>query len=856
MTNFEEWCSKNRINLEHIQESIYSVAEFGAFLLIESGDDLLINSENQFLLSGSDRTIIENHEDLRAVVFEFGGLYYFTDIDRSLFLDEQNLSMKLNDFKYIGKAKTDHDIPFCHLGIHGEYELLNGSGLAEDWVKKSKFYGHESLGICDKNTLAGTLSHQIECEKKGIKPILGETIDVKFGNTAEGHPIIHEFIVFAANKRGWRNILKINRAINIDNEGYIDHDEFLNLGEGVILILSTNSIINEDQRINNSVKLIAKYKKLFYRVYYQIDSLNFFEERKYSEYASGIKNYIEKLSKLVSPVLIGDSYYLDEEYYKSRMYLNDIKRNRGALSHNQYYKCVDDHIESFNFNYDLNEKFWDIIEKAIDNTLKISKECEYSIQIGTHKLPEFECDGDKDDLFFSILEKGITDKVSSNPDKNAIIQQYIDRLEEEAEVIVGAGFIDYFLILWDIIKWSKEQGYLVGPARGSVAGSLIAYLLDITTVDPIQYDLLFERFLNKTRVSGERSKSADALPDIDVDFEGLNRDEVKRYMEKKYGKNHVVSIGTYNRLKLKSAIKGFGRSDNLPFQSVNFVTKKIEDRHNYVWDDLFEDSQKNKVLKSFVNSNVELMNSMKPVLNQAQTSSIHASAVVIVPKKDEDGEDVDVFDWMPVRKIWLDDENGFVLVSEWEGKYIERAGFLKEDILGLVQLDKFTFILDLINKNRKKKIVLEDIPLDDEKVYSIFSKGYNEDVFQFGTAGLQRYSRFVKPDNIEDLIAMNALYRPGPMGSNAHQDYGEIKHGLKDADIDPFFEKITGKTMGLMIYQEQVMQAMVLGGMSLADADRARTAMKKFDKIAMNEFKERFISGYSKLLMTKKDGDL
>lgn len=847
MISLSEWCLNNRINLKLGKGDIHSVEDFGEFLVIEAKGDVLIDAESNFILSDEERIVIEKHPNLRSVVFEFGGLYYFTDIDRSLFLDQQNLVMKLNDFKYVGKAVVENDDPFSHLGIHGEYELLNGSGLAEDWVKKAKFYGHKSLGICDKNTLAGTLSHQIECEKAGIKPILGETVVVKFGETPDGHPILHEFIVYAATKKGWRNILKMNRSINIDNDGFVDKDRFLELGEGVILILSTNSIINEDQRIGNSLKLIIKYKKSFHSVYYQIDSANFFEDRKYSEYANGIKNYMDKLSKLVGPVLIGDSYYLDKEYYKSQMYLNDIKRVRGSLSHDQYYKCVDDHIVSFDFNYSLSSKFVDILDKAIKNTVKIADDCNYSIQIGSHKLPEFECEGDKNDLFFSILEEGLSKKVLVDPEKVDKQQEYLDRLEEEAGVIVGAGFIDYFLILWDIIRWSKEQGYLVGPARGSVAGSLIAYLLDITTVDPIQYDLLFERFLNKTRVSGERSRSADALPDIDVDFEGLNRDEVKRYMELKYGKDHVVSIGTYNRLKLKSAIKGFGRSDNLPFQSVNYVTKKIEDRHNYVWDDLFTDAQKNGVLKSFVKSHPDLINTMKPVLNQAQTSSIHASAVVIVPKKDEDGEEVDVFDWMPVRKIWLDDINGFVLVSEWEGKYIERAGFLKEDILGLAQLDKFTFILNLIKRNRKKTLVLEDIPLKDPKVYDIFAKGYNEDVFQFGTSGLQRYSRFIKPDGIEDLIAMNALYRPGPMGSNAHQDYGEIKHGIKDAEFDFKLEGVTKNTHGLYVYQEQIMQAVnVLGGLSLSEADEVRTIMKKFDKVKMKTFKEKFLKGAKK----------
>jgi len=442
-------------------------------------------------------------------------------------------------------------------------------------------------------------------------------------------------------------------------------------------------------------------------------------------------------------------------------------------------------------------------------------------------------------LYSELVEDGFNRKVKNEfkGDKEKI-KLYRARLDEENDVIVGAGFVDYFLILWDIIKWAKESDILVGPGRGSVGGCLIAYLLDIIEIDPIQYNLLFERFLNKTRVSGERAKAADSLPDIDIDFEGSRRQDVKRYIEQKYGLNFVCSIGTYARLKTKSAIKDFARVKGLDFQKVNFATREIPDDVDYDWSDLFTNGLKKKVLKDFVQENVDICEIMKAPLGQPRSSSIHPSAVIIVPKQDEDGNEVEIYDWMPIKKI-----DGQI-VSEWEGKYIDRAGFLKEDILGIAQLDKFRYILNLIHENYNEKINLNKIPIYDEKVFEYFSNGWNEDVFQFGTYGLKSYSIRVKPDNIEDLISMNALFRPGPMDSKAHDTFVEIRRGKKKPEFDYGLKEVTKNTMGLYIYQEQVMQAVhVLGKLTLSEADELRTAIKKFDKVKMQSAMEKFLQG-------------
>lgn len=854
--SLEAWIKNNRLNVQEVTPDIYRIDELGDFLLLKEKDGVILDAEMNFLLSQEELETIEAVEEIKNILFLFGGYYYYTDFDREQFFKDSLLKAKLQDFKYLGKAVQDLTSKFAHLGVHGEYELLNGSGLPEDWAKKAKFYGHWALGICEKSTLAGTLAHQVACDKAKIKPILGTTVDVHYGKTSDDSHILHEVTLFAMSKEGWRNLLRINRAVNIDNEGFVTNEQLLQCGEGISLVLGKDSIVNQEPDRAKVVRHVRSYKDAFHSVYYQLDSVDHFDERKYLEYANGIKRYLDTLMDLLPPILIGDSYYLDPEYCVSRMYLNEIKKVRGALSHDQHYKNLDEHLEGFSRIYEFQDSFLEVFTKAIVGANRLAKESDFQIGIGQHKLPAFEYEGNNEDLFFELLEKGFRQKITPFKSKSPH-KRYVERLQEEAAVIVEAGFVDYFLILWDIVKWTKEQGYLVGNARGSVAGCLIAYLLDITTVDPIQYDLLFERFLNKTRVSGERAKSADALPDVDIDFGGLSRDIVKRYVEQKYGKEYVVSVGAFTRLKSKGVIKGFGRADGLPFSSVNFVTKRIQHRLSYEWGDFFEDALKNGILKSFIKQHPDMVNHMKPVLNQAQTPSVHASAIVIVPKKDREGNPMTVFDWMPVRKIWDAGAKDYVLISEWEGKYIERAGFLKEDILGLAQMDKFRFIMDLVEKTRKKKIVLEEIPTDDPKVYKIFQGGFNEDVFQFGTIGLQRYSRQVRPDSIEDLIAMNALYRPGPMRSNAHVAYADIKHGRKDPEFDYGLQEVTSSTQGLYIYQEQIMRAVhVLGGLTLSEADEVRTVMKKFDKKKMKTFRDKFIAGAKKNGCAEREANL
>ena len=841
MVEIKEWIKQKGINCS-IKKNLITIVNVGTFLFVDSKDEKIIDENFSFILSDDEYDILLS-EDVNFIVFKWGDKFFWSD--KKTKKNEYNETVytpKFNEFTNLGSYENKSDIEFIHLGIHDGYELLNGSGETDNWVNKAKFLKHDALGICNKNTLASTLPFQQSCKKKEIKSILGMTASVKYGED------IFDIKLYVKDYTGWRNLLRINKFINVDLDKFIPEDDLLKLTEGLICVIPTESYFNSIiKNKNKAVEFIIKYKKHFGKenLFYQIDSVEFNDDEYDLILLKNLRHYIDSYSGLLKPVLINDSYYIEKQDFKIKTFLNKIDNKSQYSSEEQYYKNIDQTINKFIlFFNESNQDKLDIIFQAIKNTKIISDACNYKIDTGNHKLPKFEVENSLA-LYEEEIAKGFEKRVVNKFNDDKITQKYLNRLDEENEVIVGAGFVDYFLILWDVVKWCKTKNIYVGAGRGSVGGSLVAYLLGIIEIDPIEYDLLFERFLNKTRVSGERAKAADALPDVDLDFEAGRRDEVKRYIEEKYTYDNVCSVGAYTRIKVKSGLKDFSRVKSLNFQDVNIATKQIPEYPAGVsfWFHIFENSCIKKTLKTFVQSNYEIIDMIRVAMNQPKSASIHASAVLITPKEDSNGNPMTVFDWMPVRKI-----DGH-LVSEWEGKYIDAAGFLKEDILGLSQLDKFHDIVDLIEKNKGKKINFTKIKTNHESVFNYFQNGWNEDVFQFGTSGLKNYSAMVKPDTMEDLVAMNALFRPGPMDSNAHKDYALIKHGKKKIKIDPGMEKITSKTQGLYIYQETIMQAMVVAGLSLAEADLARTAMKKFDKIAMESFKEKFIEGYSNLLM-------
>jgi DNA polymerase-3 subunit alpha len=829
------WIKENKIiltiSVENNLKTVY-VPNFATLLYVKRGGECIISNDFKFILNDDEYNVLKTGK-YDYILFEFGGRFYYSQLDliKNKYGDNA-YKPYFNDFKYIGECFDKQQNWFSYLGIHDEYELLNGSGSDELWAKKAKFLGYKTIGLCNKNTQSSTLAFQNACQKYDIKPIFGETVTVakNYDATLEQLPVTFDLKLYVNNETGYQNLLQINKAINVTYKGFIPDIELYNLGKGLTCVIPKESEFNNIINNKKDCKtLLKKYYESFDDVYYQIDTIEYKSHKLFADHLNILNTYINNYIKYVKPILINDSFYLDKEYGELKGLLNKVSGKVQPESLTQYLKTEKETYEQY--------KEWPIIENVLTegmrNADKFADTVNFFIPVGDRRLPRYS--DNSDEIFFEEIEKGIQERLIGKVDD---IDKYLERIEKECNVIVPAGLSDYFLILWDITRYCRENNIMVGPGRGSVCGSLVAFLLRITDVNPIKHDLLFERFLNETRISGERAKSADSLPDVDIDFPAEYRDTIKKYISEKYGLAYSCSIATFSKMRLRTCIKDFCKVKGLPFAEVNDLTKNIEDQVEYSWGDLIEAAIKSRDLYDFVQKYPYIVHMTKFALDIPKAGSVHPSAVVIVPKKDKNGKEVDIFNWMPIKEI-----DG-MYVSEWEGKYMDKAGFLKEDILGLSQLDKFTNILKLIKNNYGTEITLLDIPLDDLEVYKYFSLGWCEEIFQFGTRGQMQYMREVKPETFEQLAVMTALFRPGPMESGAHHDFALIKNGKKQPEYDYGLKEVTKSTFGLYAYQEGVMAAVnVLGKLSLVEADELRTVMKKKDVTKMQSFKDKFIKG-------------
>lgn len=811
-----QWIEENKLNCEFINKTVFKIKDVGQFLILSPKENVF-DSSMQLQLTEVEQQIALHCDYL---VYKFGGEFYYTSTTSE--------KVDFKPFKYLGKAKQELNTGFPFLGIHSGYEVLNGSRLYEDWCRKVKFLGSESIGIAEKNTLGGAIAFQLAAEKSELKPVFGETITIK-----RDEAFIYDAKVYVVNENGWSNLLLINKEINVVNEGFIDESLFATLGSGIILVYTHSNQLNK--------KILTNFKDSFHKVLYQFDPVEFKSDTKDEDNLKQLNYYLKYFYDIIDPVLVHDAYYMDKEDSEIKIILNKIKVGASHdQSNDQYLKSLDEHFEQLNQFFPESPKhekydIYSLFEKLTSNAAFIADTCNFKIELGINKLPQFiitdeiaeEYSVSKDDiegLFYKLIELFFQNRLAGKEN----IDVYFQRIEKEVDVIKRGGFINYFLILWDLIRWCEKNDILVGTGRGSAAGSLVAYCLGIVKIDPIFYDLLFERFLNESRISK-------GLPDIDSDFESEKRENVKEYLRQKYGGDYVTSIGTYNTLKLKGALQDLGKQFGHPHKELTFLTKKIE-QDGDKWSDIFEASLGIPLIAEFVKKprNFDLINKIKLALNQPKSHSIHAAGVVVVPSSKE------IYEWMPVRKM------GEFLVSEWEGTYLDKVGFLKIDSLGLMQLDKFSMIFKLIKENHNEIVSFDVIEKDlqNEGVFEYFQNGYNEDVFQFQGSGLKGYCQDLKPETIEDLIATVALYRPGPMESGAHIDFIRLKEGLKQPEYDYMMEDITKKTYSLLIYQEQAIQAVqTLGGLSLAEADLVRRAFGKKIHEEVIEWKEKFLQG-------------
>ena len=515
--------------------------------------------------------------------------------------------------------------------------------------------------------------------------------------------------------------------------------------------------------------------------------------------------------------------------------LNDIGSVKGQkTSNDQFFKDLIDVMNEHDKLFDEENQDYDyILHHGVTSCNNIAQRCNFKIEVGQRHLPIYEMSpeekikyGTRKKMFLDLIEEGI--------DRTNILDKYTedevyDRLEEEIKVIIGAKVYDYFLITWDGVRFCEKNNILVGLGRGSAAGCLVSYLLGIVKINPLDYGLIFERFLNP----GRAKKS---LPDIDMDHEVSRRDEVKKYFEDKYGHNYMSSVGTFGTIQIKSAIKDINRTiGTTDAGGMDYISKMTSGKG---FKELFEEAAQKPQLKKWISQNTHIVNLIPLCHNSPKSQSVHPCATIVVPKQtDEDGKEMTIFDSVPIR---ADDEG--MLVTEWGGDQIEQAGFLKQDILGVRQLDKFRNIISLVKESTGKDIDIYSIPTDDDQVYKFFKAGFCMDVFHFGSEGLTNYLRMVKPDTIDDLINANALYRPGPMMSKSHMEYVKLKAGEKQPHYDYMLKNITKDTYGLIIFQEQIMKTcQILGGFSLSESDDIRKAMGKKKFKLIQEYKSKFI---------------
>ena len=822
------WCETHLLDCI-IEENILTLKDVGKFLILEpkyyfsfkeihkeiteqeynvAGDDErsieIINSDYELILSERE---YEQAGDIDYLLFEFGRDWFYSDtIARP----------KLTPFKYLGKAKQEFDeINFYNLGIHGGYDLCNGSRIYKDWVKKGKFLGTKVLGLAEENTLSGVIPFQSACKSGEITSIIGESIKVMF---PDGNLIFIKSYV--KNREGWVNLLKIHKTLKVDNQNFIDFEDLLKHDLSNLIFV-----------INSEVKIqyFLDTKDIIPELYYSIETTEWDNQEKDEEFLKNLGDYLQNFREVIKPVIICDSFYLERREASARKILGQINnvgyRNN---SNDQHFKSIDEVFQDFiKISNDLGSMF-EFISSTIEFTYSLFKDIDFKVLTGEFYLPKYVDENGSSSqnelLLLDYIEKGLEEKVVA---KGLDFDKYLSRVEYELEIIKKGGFVDYFLILADLYNYCREQGIWYGVGRGSAAGCLISYLCNIVSIDPLEYNLLFERFLNPGRIGK-------SLPDIDCDFQGTRRDEIKRYLETKYGRDQVISIGTYGTFKLKNAIKDLARLSGVESSYMNYVTAffpEPERQTPQYYYEVFEQACKQKVVKEFVTKYPRVVEQLQLILSQPKNNSIHAAGMVILPK--EFGTS---YEQLPVKK-----QDG-LLVSEWEGHYIDDAGFLKVDILGIAQLDKFAKIAELIKLQLGEDVTFNDVVLDEEEVLQLFKDGSTEDVFQFGASGLKAYCKQLQPDTIEDLIATVALYRPGPMESGSHMKYIKRKNNEERVEADPGCDEITSSTYGLIVYQEQVMQiCQKVANFSLTEADDIRKALGKMKPEIVKGYRDTFL---------------
>jgi DNA polymerase-3 subunit alpha len=746
-------------------------------------------------------------------------------IYRKTFSDNQefeNSTFKPDDklLYFLGMFHTN----FVHLHVHSHYSLLDGAAPVKAIVDAARRFRMPAIAITDHGNMFGAIELYQYALKRGVKPILG------FEAYVTPHPFekkikdpMYHLVLLARNIVGYRNLVKLSTLAYTDGFYYkprINFELLEKYSEGLIALGAClagevpERLLKDDRE--GAIEAIRRYQKIF-------GQENFFVEIQnhgMAEQIDILRPLVEVARHCNAPIVAtNDSHYVKPEDWEAQDALLCLSTNAKIEDENRFrFPTREFYLKS---PAEMNELFAEFPD-AISNTLRIAERCNVQLQLGKSILPEFPIPEGKTSE--SYLTELCLSGYQWRYKTDTPAQEVQDRLEYELGVIKRMGFCDYFLIVWDFIRAAREMGVPVGPGRGSAAGSLVAYLLGITDIDPLRYGLLFERFLNPERIS---------MPDIDVDFSDDGRQQVIDYVVEKYGRSKVAQIITFNFILAKMAIRDIGRVMGVELPEVDRIAKLIPEKPGIHLKSVLNDVPELKdMVANGTDQQKRLLRIAETVDGLVRHSGVHACGIVISA--------MDLMDIVPLYK----DKNGEI-VTQYEKNAIESIGLLKMDFLGLKTLTILKRALENVKASRGIEVNLDEASLEDTKTYELLQKALTLGVFQLESAGMRNLISRLQPSVFEDIVALLAMYRPGPLGSGMVDDFVERKHGRKAmAYPHPDLEPVLKDTYGVFLYQEQVMQtANILANFSMAQADALRKAMGKKIREVMEKMGNLFVKG-------------
>jgi len=717
---------------------------------------------------------------------------------------------------------------FTHLHVHSHYSLLDGLPKIDELLDYVKELGMDSVALTDHGVLYGAVEFYKKAKEKGIKPIIGCEVYTAFERMEQKRPNIddkrYHLVLLVKNEQGYKNLVKLITKAHLEGFYYkprIDEQLLEKHAEGLICLSACLQgkipRLLLANKFEEAEALALKYREIFGKD-------NFYLEIQHHQNIPEQKKANEGLIKIAKKhniplVATNDVHYLKPEDAEAQDILMLINTGADRNDPERLTMRADDF--SFKSTEEMTKIFKDVPE-AIENTQKIASVCNFEFPLGKTRLPYFEVPNGKtpEQFLEQLCYEGIKKRFGDNPQP-----EILKRLKYELSIIKKMGFTSYFLIVQDFVNWAKQNRIVVGPGRGSAGGSLVAYLLNITNINPLKHNLLFERFLNPERIS---------MPDIDLDFTDRRRDEVIDYVAQKYGKDRVAQIITFGTMAARAVIRDVGRALGYTYDYCDKIAKMIP--FGFSLEQTLEKVSEFRTLYQEDEKAKKLIDLAKKLEGVARHASTHACGVVI--SKEPLSETV------PLQHPT---QNEKTIVTQYEMRSIEDLGLLKMDFLGLKNL---TIIEDTLSRiyvvRGGEKVDIENIPFDDKKTFKLLREGKTAGVFQLESGGMTNYLKALKPSNFEDIVTMIALYRPGPM--ELIPSFIRRKHKKEKIEyLHPKLEPILKETYGIMVYQEQLMKvAQELAGFSLAEADILRKAVGKKIKSLLLEQKEKLIQGMIK----------